>query len=120
MLPFSVALPTYYRGDTWQGLSVDSIKLEGVNPPVALKSARMQFRTRRGELGFEYNSTQDPICKGLITIVAPVTWTLIIEPHILPLEKGVWLWDLELTAMDDVVITFLKGRLRVKADITYR
>ena len=120
MLPFNVAFPTYYRGDTWPGMTIHNIKIEGAAPVVNLSNARMQFRTKMGDLGFEYNTVQDPACKGAIIILDPVVWSLQVEHAILPLDKGVWYWDLELTAADGIVITFLKGRLRVKPDITYR
>ena len=119
MTPLKLVLPAHYKGDSWKGFSLDSITIDGSVPTVALASCRLQFRSKTGVMGFEYNSVADS-CKGLITIDTAATWAVTLNAAILNLDAGMWVWDLEMTDVHGVVITVLTGRLRIKADITYR
>ena len=118
MAPLKLSLDSYYRGDTWGGFTLDSITIDGSVPAVDLASCRMQFRSKAGELGYELNSVT-ATCKAAITIIDATTWEISIGGYPLLLDKGVWFWDLEMTDVNDEIITILKGRLRVKADITH-
>lgn len=118
MAPLVLALPTYYAGDTWKGFSVVDVLLDGVVPTVPAASCKMQFRTDMGKLGFEYNTVPDS-CKGLIKIDDANTWDCTVDPAILPLDASeIWYWDFEVTDANGHVETILKGRLRIKDDIT--
>ncbi len=119
MAPLKMSLDAQYKGDTWDGFSLDSILIDGALPTVAMTSAKMQFRSKTNELGFEYN-TVETNCKGLITIDTAATWAMTIEPEILPMDTGVWWWDLEVVDVNGRLKTILAGRLRIIADVTQR
>lgn len=118
MAPLNVSLAPYYKGDTWEGFTVDDLLLDGSAPTANLASCRMQFRDKLGTLGYELNTVASD-CKGTITIRDAATWSITVGGNILPLEAGTWYWDIEAIDANGKVLTILKGRLRVTADITH-
>jgi hypothetical protein len=108
----------YYRGDTWQGITFTTTWNGGL-PPNPAASARMQFRLQ-GTGGV------DTVVQLLSTGVSPkltiddaAAWTIIAEPHILPISiPGNWYFDLEITDTSGNVHTTAKGILLVEPDIT--
>jgi hypothetical protein len=119
MAPLKLALDPYYKGDTWKGFTINSILIDGLAPAANAVSCKMQFRSKAGELGFEYN-TDTSNCKGLITIDDAALWVITVKPEILPLDKGIWWWDFEVVDAEGTLLTILTGRLRVTQDITQR
>ncbi len=119
MAPINLSLAAQYKGDTWKGFSVDSISIDGASPTANLASVKLQFRSETGELGYELN-TVSSVCKGLIVIDDAAIWGVTINPVVLPLDAEMWWWDLEMTDVNGVVFTPLKGRLRITADITVK
>ena len=119
MAPLKMSLKPQYRGDTWPGFKVESILINGALPTVNAASCRMQFRDKMRTFGFEL-TTETSTCKGSITIDDPVTWEMTIEEIVLPLDVGTWWWDLEVTDVNNKVVTILAGRIRITEDITIK
>ena len=119
MIPVLIPpLPTHYMGDTWKGLlGFGPVLIDDAQPPNTLSYCRMQFRDRN-ELGYELNSAPEA-GEGTLTISNATTWEITVPSQLLPLEKGVWSWDLETTDSAGTILTLYKGTIRVDRDISY-
>ena len=119
MGPVIVETGIYYKGDTWDGFNVGPVLINEEQPSSYLVAVRMQFRDRKGNVGFEFNSKITPEDgKGIFEINNPITWEFTTLPIVMSLDKGVWFWDLETTDSSDKVITLYRGALTVMEDIT--
>ena len=118
MTPGQLALDPHVRGDQWPGISrVGPITIDGVAPAAAIASARMTFRRAPTNLSYGYTlSTAQVVGQGTIEILNAATWLLAINPQPLPLAEGSWVWDLEITPVDQPPVTYLQGTLSVLPD----
>jgi len=118
MAPVTIKINEYYKGDSWSGLDIGPILIDGVQPLLTLASCRMHFRNADGALGYALN-TVPTADKGTIVISNATTWEVTIPTQILDLIAGKWLWDFETTDSAGNVLTLYKGSLTVKQDVTY-
>jgi hypothetical protein len=119
MAPTTVVLEgSYYKGDSWPGMHIDPVTINGLQPALALASCRMQFRDADRLLGYELNSVP-ATGKGLIIITNAATWEMDITDQILDMPAGRYNWDLETTDAGGNVLTIYKGKLTVKQDVTH-
>ena len=135
MIPFKLASPNkiqeeVYAGDTWRGFTVRGSA--GGEVPTdtlpAVSSAKLQFRTTKGRLVYELNSSVGSVSglptgypdntMGNITIEDAAEWTIAIDAQPLEIPAGIYLWDLEVTDILNTKRTILKGRITICADIT--
>jgi len=118
MRPATVNLKPHTRGDTWEGIPISSVTINGVPPIAPIVSARLQFRYADTlELAYELNSVP-AVDKGTITIIDPNTWNISIDAQILNMPAGDYVWDFETTDSDAVVRTLYTGKFQHVQDIT--
>ena len=123
--PARVDLPAVTQGDSWQGLTVGPVTFDGEAWPVALETVRMKVRVRQtgtaqGALVLSFHSsptgTQLPV-----TITDAATWEFEI-PEVpyddLPIEAGVYEYQIECTDEDGFRLTLYEGSWTVGRDIT--
>ena len=97
---------SYYRGDTWAG-ALFTTTFVGGSPPADAQTARMQFR----------KGTR--IVNVTVNVTDAVNWVFTCPPQVFDItQAGDWLWDLEVTDVDNRITTTAKGILRVEADVT--
>jgi hypothetical protein len=104
-----VALPAivdleYYHGDTW----AQTFKLVSNDNPVDLTAAQVSCWARLSELVKQLAATVGA-GPGEVTIADPNG----------VLSFGPWQYDLEVTAADGSVRTWVRGRLIVERDVTH-
>jgi hypothetical protein len=120
----STLLDRFRRGDSWVGITVGPVLVDGVAPASAIASVKMQFRDKNGTLGYEFND--DPATgEGTVTIDAAATWEISVLKQALPLtvtagkKSQNWYWDIEITDEAGAVLTVAAGKIVVDSDITY-
>ena len=118
MAPVTIKINEYYKGDSWSGLDIGPVIIDGAQPLLTLASCRMHFRDEDGALGYALN-TVVTVGKGTIVISNTVTWEILVPKQILDLTAGKWFWDFETTDAAGNVLTLYKGSLKVKQDVTY-
>jgi hypothetical protein len=118
--PVNIPFEPHYRNDTWDGVPIiGPVKINGLQPVVALASARMDFRSFGSKVLGHRLSTAPGVGEGTIAIVNAVTWEMTIPEQDLPLEAGRWDWDLETTDVNGRVKTYYKGTQPVIGDKTH-
>jgi hypothetical protein len=126
MLPATVNLNDHMAGDTWEGMTIGPVQFNtGTEevpvlepPPFPVASCRMQFRTPRDVLGYEFVS-EEVAGKGLITISDAAAWEFIVAPQALPLATGKWIYNFETTDTAGTVRTLYAGLIVIRRDVTY-
>jgi len=112
----NVKLPDTFKNDTWDGLTwaISSVDTEDTRFASALSSVRFQLQTVTGTSALTLTSAT----AGEITINTATAnaWSVTIEPRILAIADGEYLYGLEFTDADGVVKTYLTGSLTVLAD----
>jgi hypothetical protein len=112
----NVKLPDTFKNDTWDGLTwaISSVDSEDTRFASALSSVRFQLQTVSGTSALTLTSAT----AGEITINTATAnaWSVTIEPRILAIADGEYLYGLEFTDADGVVKTYLTGSLTVLAD----
>lgn len=90
MVPIFVTLSAHTHGDTWPGMSLGPMTINGAAPTAAAASARMQFRlATTSAMGQEFNTTGG-VGIGTITIVDAVNWQFNVPAQALSLAVGVY------------------------------
>lgn len=112
MTPTAYNMQPVVRGDRWNGIPTITILVNGQVPPIALASARMQFRKTAGP-GAELTTEN-----GLMGIVSAAGWELSIPAQSLPLVAGRWNYDIETTDIAGTVKTYVAGTILITEDIT--
>lgn len=125
MIPAELDTIQLYRGDMWRDTyHFGPMEDENGDPPLPQPAmyARMQFRNKRGVLGYELNS--DPgVGEGTIIIVDGVNYEFSIPEQDLPgLTEGDWWWDFETYTTDPPGTTppdtWFRGKAIVIQDIS--
>ena len=120
MTPQALTLDPITAGDTWPGIPSISIRISvnGVSSPPSspLKTVRMRFAQRLMSLGDVVELSSSSPDEILITSAA--NWEFSIPPQAVPsLTEGSWRWNLETTADDGTVATYLAGEFPVLPDV---
>ncbi len=119
MKPVEINLNDHLRGDTWEGLTIGPILVNGIAPVSPCVSCRIQFREKKlFTLGYELSSVP-AMGKGTITIDDPNTWEFSALSQILPLEAGSWRWEFETVDSAGSVISFYSGTIKIVQDVVY-
>jgi len=118
MIPVFVELDDYYRGDTWDGITIGPILFDNIDPEYPLSACYIDFRDENGTLGYSFRTTPS-IGHGEIIIIDSDKWEVKIFPTELPLMVGCWYWDFETMDSSGFKRTLYKGSMRVIEDITY-
>jgi hypothetical protein len=112
----NVKLPDTFKNDTWDGITwaISSVDSNDSRFASALSSVRFQLQTVSGTSALTLTSAT----AGEITINTATSnaWSVTIEPRILAIADGEYLYGLEFTDADGVVKTYLTGSLTVLAD----
>lgn len=94
------------RGDTWRGLTVTGVTVNGANPPSPAASAVCEF--------FQTGpNVRRPVLALTATITNAATWALQIPPQVLPLNEGTWQFRVQVTRVDGQKKTYLQGVLPI-------
>ena len=116
-LPSQYNLPAISKGDTFPGLTVDSITVNGSQPTSALASVRMDFRTSpdAATAALSINSAT-----SAITISDNAAYTFTIEAFDVTLDPDTYYYDIETTdsGSTPTIRTYLKGVWKVVQDVT--
>lgn len=112
----NVKLPDTFKGDTWDGLTwaIASVDADDTRFDSTLTAVRFQLQTLAGVSALSLTSATS----GEITINTATAnaWSITVEPRILSVTAGEYLYGLEFTDADGVVKTYLTGSLTVLAD----
>lgn len=118
MLPSVYNISPFTAGDHWSGIPLITITVNGAAPASPLASARMRFAC------MEENELQSGVvveltsAAGKITIVSEDDWQLTVPQQAVPrLTGGRWRWNIETTAADGTVKTYLRGEVTVNSDV---
>jgi hypothetical protein len=112
----NVKLPDTFKGDTWDGLTweISSVDPDDTRFAANLSLVRFQLQNLANVSALSLSSATP----GEITINTATAneWSVTIEPRILTIEAGEYLYGLEFTDADGVVKTYLTGSLTVQHD----
>jgi hypothetical protein len=126
--PEKIKLSDHYKNDTWEGMIIGPVLINGAQPSQNIVSARMEFRDKDDQLGYALD-TSPGAGEGTITIDDAATWEITVAPQLIPgVDAGVssngssntkiWYWDFETTDAAGVVLTLYRGTMKVKEDVT--
>ena len=123
MVPCTLNLSDYYKGDAWEGMSVGPIIMDNGGPSpeyptYSCVSCRMHFRDAELNLGFALSSNPG-VGEGTITITDDGTYEFDIPRQVLDLNAGTWEYDFETTDTEGMPITWFRGKLKVIQDKSY-
>jgi len=112
----NVKLPDTFKGDTWDGLTweIDSVDADDTRFAAALTLCRFELQTLAGVAVLSLSSAT----AGQVTINTATAnaWSVTVEPRVLTIAAGEYLYGLEFTDADSVVKTYLTGSLSILAD----
>ena len=112
-LPKTYELPSIVHGDTFPGLTVSSVKINGAYPTTALDSVRMDIRATPAATSSELSlSSTDGI-----TINNNATWNFTIDAFQVNIKAGTYYYDIE-TTTGTTKRTYLKGHWVISQDTT--
>ena len=114
-LPATYDWPSAVRGDTFNGVTVTGVTVDGANPTTTLASTRIHFRSAPSATpaGLQLTSSG-----GNITISSVTTWACQVSAFSVSLTPGVWYYDWEFTDSAGAVRTYLAGKWRIAQDCT--
>lgn len=120
--PATLPATKHYRGDIWDDgyRQFGPISIDGSPPAAPCLYCRMQFRDKKGNLGFELNNDPGPT-QGTIDIDDAANYSFSIPDQALPLAAGVWYWDFETyTTIDhsDAPKTWWKSQITIIEDVS--
>ena len=110
------------EGDSWPGITVGPVLVDGVAPASNAASAKMEFRDEYGTLAHTFNSAVVS-GQGLITIDDAATWEFSILKQAIGLEADglkskKYNWDFEVTDAAGDVLTLAAGTIKIDPDVT--
>jgi len=112
----NVKLPDTFKGDTWDGLTwaIVSVDADDTRFASALSLCRFELQTLAGVAALSLTSAT----AGQVTINTTTAnaWSVTVEPRILSIAAGEYIYGLEFTDADGVVKTYLSGSLTILAD----
>lgn len=124
MNPVTLPETIHNRGDLWEDgyRKFGPVLIDGSPLPDQALYCRMQFRHIKTEaLGYELN-TAPATGQGKIIITDATAWTFEIPAQALPLDAGVWEWDIEIyTTLDhsDIPRTPWRGSIKITKDVSH-
>ena len=124
MIPYTLNLSDYYKGDAWEGMSIGPITVDDggptpVPPTYSCVSCRMHFRNPE-TLALGFALSDDPeVGEGTITITDDGTYEFDIPRQVLGLAAGTWEYDFETTDTEGMPTTWFRGKLKVIQDKSY-
>jgi len=113
-LPERYCLPSILTGDTFPGLTVDSITINGAAPTSALASVRMDFRTAPAATSADLSLSNG----SGITIDDAANYGFTVDAFDVALDPALYYFDIETTDADGTIRTYLKGTWQVSRDVT--
>lgn len=114
MRPAVVNLNDHTSGDTWEGITVGPVLINGIAVGADAVTCRMSFRSKNDRsLGQTLTTTNSDI-----TIEDAATWEFTVEPTVLTMDAGSYGWDFEVTDSSGVIRTLYKGSFNLIQDVT--
>lgn len=103
-----------FHNDTWKGIPLLTLTVNGVAPAATLASAVMVFNRPNRDPGLTpstgYELTTE---KGDIEILDATLWKLRVKKVVLPLDYGRWEFKIKTTDSDGVVKTRVVGEILI-------
>jgi hypothetical protein len=115
MEPGTYNMPSASQGDTWEGFSV-TVQINGTPPTSPLARVDIHFRKRPGAAELASALSTDDADE--IEITHAEDWEFHVKEQILPLAAGTWYHDIQTTAEDGTVKTYLAGTIKIRQDVT--
>jgi hypothetical protein len=115
MKPAFFEIPSFVRGDTWNGINSISITVNSSFPIASVVSSRIQFKTHKKDTTALATLTS---ADGSIVITDVDAWTFHIPQQNIDLPVGKLFWDMEIVDSSDNVRTYLEGTVTVLQDVT--
>jgi len=114
-LPQTYEIPACVSGDTFPGLRISSVTINGAAPTTALASVRVDFRTApdAAAAALSLNSSSSGI-----TINNNATWDFELDAFTITLDADCYFYDIETTDSGGTVRTYLRGSWTVAQDTT--
>ncbi len=114
-LPKLYEIPACVAGDTFPGLRISSVTVNGAAQPSALSSVRVDFRTLpdASTAALSLNSSSNGI-----TINNNATWDFELDAFAITLDPDCYYYDIETTDAGGTVRTYLRGSWTVARDTT--
>lgn len=107
-------IPKHKRGDTWVGINNIVIATNGAPVDLTGATIRMDFRKSIDSPAALTLSTSN----NSIIITQPTQGAFTIPPRIIEIPFGIYLYDLQVTYPNGVVLTYIEGTWEIVADIT--
>jgi hypothetical protein len=99
------------RGDSWKGLPLIRIRVNGAAPAQPVASAKIQFKKREDDVTAAYElKTTD----GSILITDAAEWEFQVPPVLeFPLAAGVWYYSFKTVSTTGFKRTYFKGTMTI-------
>ena len=112
MQPTTVNLPDHTLGDTWEGVTIGPIVIDGAAPAYPVVSCELQV-TRNGAVEYELNNAPGA-GEGTVVINNAALWTFTVAPLILGVsEAAKYKWRFRATDSAGTVRTFYRGDWKI-------
>jgi hypothetical protein len=119
MKPGFYEMPSFVRGDTWNGVGGFVITVDGVAPDTTLISVKIDFRVKKTSPTVSASLNSEVVeGSGTITIDDATNWEISIPSQTLDLDAGTYVWDMETVDSEGTVKTYLEGTIKVLQDVT--
>lgn len=106
-------IPNHVKGDTWEGLTLNVRDSQGASLDPLFASARMQVKA-----SYDSDAVVD-LTSGAGEITVSGTETdIVIEPTVVDIAAGTYVYDIEVTDLDGTKKTYLRGRWKILEGVT--
>lgn len=109
-------LPSVARGDTWVGVPLMRVEINGDPPASALARVRLQARKKPDATGaalIDLDSEDDTI-----TVDDAAAWEFSIPAQVVDVAAGTYHYDIETTDAADAVKKYIKGTWTILPRVT--
>ena len=114
MTPKEHSITPHVSGDSWEGIDLISIAINGAPPLFPLASAKIQFRrTSLGSVALTLDTANNSI-----VIEDAALWQISVPSRVVAIDPGDYCWDLQTIDTNGQIKTYLKGVWPILEDIT--
>ena len=114
-LPAVYDWPSAVKGDTFDGVAITGVTVDGANPASTLSSTKIQFRP---SIASTTTSLELTSADSEITISNVTTWACTVVPFTIALAAGTYYYDWEFTDASGNIRTYLAGRWHIAEHVT--
>jgi hypothetical protein len=104
------------RGDSWKGIPLIRIRVNGAAPAEAVASAKIQFKRREDDATPAYELST---ASGGIVIDDATAWEFRVPPVLdFPLATGQWYYSFKTESASGFKRTYFKGKIAIERTAT--